>query len=229
MKLTIQPPPSPNRDKYPFVGTVTYKGLTIDLENLAGSVREGTGPTGQKWKTAFSGAHYGEIRGSNGVDGDPLDVYLKEDPEDTDLVYVVHQNHPGNHPSKPGKWDEDKVVLGARSIEEAEDLYLRHYTRKDFLRSITVMDFGKFKKYIFGENKKEKVAMVTRERAYTLGVQLALNKAGFKKTAAPFVWPAWLKKLAPLGLGTGLLGLGTLGVYESMMRGLNAGQEEQQQ
>lgn len=175
MKLVIGPPPSPNRKKYPFVATIRYKGLVIDIENLDGSTRSGVGPNGKPWKTLFKGAHYGEIRGSKGTDGDPLDVYLKAAPADTDKVFVVHQNFPGNHPSKAGQHDEDKCVIGASSLEEAKNLYLHHYNRKDFLRSVTEMAFGKFKKYIFGENKGDKVASL--KFAYALGEYAAVKEA----------------------------------------------------
>jgi len=177
MKLVIGPPPSPNRKKYPFVASIRYKGLIIDIENLAGSTRSGVGPNGKPWKTLFKGAHYGEIRGSKGTDGDPLDVYLKAEPADTDKVYIVHQNFPGNHPTKAGQHDEDKCAIGASSLEEAKNLYLRHYDRKDYLRSITEMSFGKFKKYIFGEDKGEKVADMVAK----------LKKKKKKKRGAPFI------------------------------------------
>lgn len=175
-KLKILPPPVPNRNTYPFTGVIKYKGLTIDVENLDGSVREGVGPGGKKWKTPFKGAHYGEIRGSKGSDGDLLDVYIKDPPDNTDKVFVVHQNFPGNHPSKAGQYDEDKVILGVKNAESAKALYLRHYDRKDFLRSITEMPFSKFKRYAFGENKGEKVANeITGERAREVGEQIGID------------------------------------------------------
>ena len=90
-ELKLLPPPFPNRDEFPFTATVRYKGLIIDIENLAGSVREGVGPTGKKWKTEFKhGAHYGEIRGSKGSDGDKLDVYIKADPGDCPKRFSGH-------------------------------------------------------------------------------------------------------------------------------------------
>lgn len=159
-ELKLSPPPFPNRDEFPFTATVRYKGLVIDIENLAGSVREGVGPTGKKWKTAFShGAHYGEIRDSKGSDGDKLDVYIMADPVESDVAYIIHQNFPGSHPKKAGTWDEDKVILGVGSPDEARDLYLAHYDRKDFFRSMTVMPIRTFKKVILDEVKGEKVAL----------------------------------------------------------------------
>ena len=162
--LKISPPPFPNREEYPFVATVRFRKMVIDIENLDGSTREGKDPNGKPWKTEFRGVHYGEIRDSRGTDGDPLDVYIKNPPDDNaNKAYIVHQNHPRTHPSKGGQYDEDKVVLGVSSAEEAKELYLRHYNRKDFFRSITEMAIEPFKRYIFGENKAEKVARYITE------------------------------------------------------------------
>lgn len=184
-ELKILPPPSPNRDKFPFVASVRFGGMDIDVENLDGSTRTGTGPNGKTWKTEFNGAHYGEIRGSKGTDKDAVDVYIKNPPDDSDIVYIVHQNHPGNHPTKAGTFDEDKVILGVKSPEKAKELYLQHYSRKDFFRSLTVMKLNEFKRQIFGESRGEKIAMIkTAQEAYALGVKLALELAGIAKKAA---------------------------------------------
>lgn len=158
-KLKISPPPFPNRKEYPFTASVRYRGMTIDIENLDGSVREGKDANGNFWRTPFNGCHYGELRGSLGTDGDKLDVYIKSRPVDgANKAYIVHQNHPRTHPTKGGRYDEDKVILGVASVEAAKKLYLQHYQRKDFLRSVTEMPIEKFKRYAFGENKGEKVA-----------------------------------------------------------------------
>jgi len=158
-KLKISAPPFPNREEYPFTASVRYRGMIIDIENLDGSVREGTDPNGKAWKTPFEGCHYGEIRGSLGTDGDKLDVYIKSNPDDgANKAYIVHQNFPRTHPTKGGQYDEDKVILGVSSLEKARELYLKHYDRKDFLRSITEMPIEAFKRAAFGENKGEKVA-----------------------------------------------------------------------
>lgn len=158
-ELKISPPPFPNRDEYPFTASVRYRGMVIDIENLDGSVREGKDPNGKPWRTKFDGSHYGELRGSLGTDGDKLDVYIKSRPDDdANKAYIIHQNFPRTHPTKGGQYDEDKVVLGVSSVEAAKELYLRHYQRKDFLRSVTEMPIEKFKVVAFGENKGEKVA-----------------------------------------------------------------------
>jgi len=200
--LKILPPPSPNRDKFPFVASVRFGGMDIDVENLDGSTRTGTNASGKTWKTVFAGAHYGEIRGSKGTDKDAVDVYIKNPPDDSGIVYIVHQNHPGDHPTKAGTFDEDKVILGVKSPEKAKELYLQHYSRKDFFRSLTVMKLSEFKRQIFGESRGEKIAMIkTAQEAYALGVKLALDLCGLKTAGDP--WTADNENVKAFNAGFG--------------------------
>ena len=157
-KMKIGPPPIPNRKKYPFTGTINFRGLKIDVENKPGSVRSGVGPSGTKWSTDMKIA-YGEIRGTRGTDGDLLDVYVGPDRQAPN-VYVVHQNH-ARGPNK-GTFDEDKVMIGFPSAELAKEAYLAHYDSPRYFRSITTMAFPLFKRSIVGEVKGEKVAYTTK-------------------------------------------------------------------
>lgn len=160
MSWNIQTPPVPNRQEYPFVGTVKAHGLTIHLENLKGSVRKGKG-----WKTKMK-HHYGEILGTRGVDRDKLDVYLGPNPK-SKKVFVVHQNNP-----KTEKYDEDKVMLGFDSAEAAKKGYLSQYNSPRFFRSMTEWKLDDFKKKIFGENRGEKVADLSDVRNEALRADL---------------------------------------------------------
>ena len=154
--IEIGPPPEKNRSEFPYVGTANYRGLKIMIENKAGDTREGTGPGGKKWSIKMRYA-YGEILGTKGTDKDRLDVYLGNN-KNAPNVFIVHQNHPGDHPTKAGKYDEDKVMLGFNSVGEAVAAYLKQYARKDFFRSVTTMAFPLFEKMIMDEVKGEKVA-----------------------------------------------------------------------
>lgn len=173
--------------------------MVIDIENLDGSIREGKDANGKSWRTKFNGAHYGELRGSLGTDGDLLDIYIKSRPDNNaNKAYIVHQNHPRTHPTKGGQYDEDKVILGVSSVKAAKELYLRHYQRKDFLRSVTEMPIEAFKRAALGENKGEKVAegfpfirsrmregsmkKTAVDEAYEAGVRAALDE--YVKTSA---------------------------------------------
>jgi len=156
--------------------------MVIDIENLSGSVREGTDPNGKHWRIKFDGVHYGELRDSLGADGDKLDIYIRAIPRKAaNRAYIVHQNFPRTHPTKGGQYDEDKVILGVNSADEAKALYLKHYNRKDFFRSITEMPVEAFKRYAMGENKGEKVAAgTTPQGAEEIGRQIGVNWAQAK-------------------------------------------------
>lgn len=149
--IKVGPPPVPNRKEHPFVGTINHRGITIHVENKPGDVREGKG-----WKTLMK-LPYGEILGSKGTDGDKLDVYVG--PWEAENVYVIHQNFISG--PRAGKYDEDKVMLGFESPEQAKAAYLAHYSNPRFFRSITTMAFPLFKKAIVRkEAHGEKLASI---------------------------------------------------------------------
>lgn len=118
-------PPSPSappRDEFPFQGCINFQGLVIDVENLAGTYREGKG-----WRT-YMHYPYGEFRGSLGSDGDPLDVYVGPNAL-SPLATVIHQADPDT-----GKYDEDKVMVGFDDPNQAITAYKRQYDKPGFYR-----------------------------------------------------------------------------------------------
>jgi hypothetical protein len=165
--IKVGQPPSPNRKKYPFVGTIEFRGLTVHVENRPGDVREGEGPRG-KWRTQMK-LPYGEILGSRGTDRDKLDVYVGPH-RSAENVYIIHQNFVGG--PQDGKYDEDKVMLGFDSLEQAKNAYLSHYTSPKYFRSVTTMAFPLFKRAILGkEVHGEKVASVWRRNVADLKME----------------------------------------------------------
>jgi hypothetical protein len=111
-----------------------WRGLTIRIENPAGSVRRGNG-----WETRMK-YDYGYISGSNGVDGDEVDVYIGPNLDVTEMVYVVHQRKYGDW----NKYDEDKCLIGFMSEDEAKAAYLAHYDDPRFLGPITALPVEEF-------------------------------------------------------------------------------------
>ena len=162
--VKIGPPPSPNREKFPFVGTTNVQGIPINIENLAGSVRQGIDASGNPWSTRMK-FHYGEIEHKSlGNDGDKLDVFIGPNPS-AKQVYIVNQNHPSDHPKKPGKFDEQKCFIGFDSADAAKRAYYRQYDRPgEYFRSITSMTIDQFKKSLDERKTQAKIAEV-REKA----------------------------------------------------------------
>lgn len=148
-------PPKAKRKEFPFQGFIDFQGLQIDVENVKGSVREGKG-----WKSEMF-FHYGEIRNTEGVDGDKLDVYVGDN-HDSSIVVVIHQHDP-----ESGKYDEDKVMLGFGSVEEAIGAYKKQYSHPGFYREgeYTAIPIGNFWRWCRDERnrgKKVKVSFLSK-------------------------------------------------------------------
>lgn len=127
---------------------VTWRGLTIAIENPVGSVRRGKG-----WEVRMK-FDYGEIVDSMGVDGDPVDIYLGPNLDDAPMVYVVHQRKNNDW----DKYDEDKVMAGFLTEEDARQAFLSNYTDPRFLGPITAMPVDEFIAKVRGT--KEKPTMI---------------------------------------------------------------------
>lgn len=125
-------------------------GMRISIENPKGSVRSGTSPDGTKWSNTLA-CDYGDIRGTESVDGDPVDIYLSDHPE-KGAVFVIDQVDP-----KTGKFDEHKVMYGFDSIEDAKKTYLACYQKGwKGLGWITPVTKAEFKKWIDSSDRKTK-------------------------------------------------------------------------
>ena len=100
-------------------GHVKVGAFDISIENPKGSVRRGKDADGKQWETTMTHS-YGYIRGTEGVDGDHVDVYLSDTPV-SGKVFVVDQYNPD------GSFDEHKVMLGFNDRDEAFNAYLSNY------------------------------------------------------------------------------------------------------
>jgi len=120
-----------------------FAGLSVSVENEAGTMRRGVAPDGKQWASKMY-YDYGELGGSIGADGDAVDVFLGPD-EFSKKVFVVHQN-------KYDDWntfDEDKVMLGFGNEKEASDAFLKNYDDKRFLGPVTTMTLDEFKSKVY--------------------------------------------------------------------------------
>lgn len=103
-------------------GHTTFQGIPIAIEDRKGSTREGVDSDGKPWKTTFKHP-YGFIKKTEGKDGEEIDVYVGPSPTASN-AFVVHQRK-----LKGGSHDEDKVMLGWKSEEDARAAYLDHYNK----------------------------------------------------------------------------------------------------
>lgn len=129
-------------------GHVKVDGYDITIENPKGSVRSGKDADGKEWSVTMNNT-YGYIRGTEGVDGDHIDVFLSDNPEQGN-VYVVDQV------DADGNFDEHKVMYGFGSAEEARDNYLANYSEGWKMGTITEVSKEEFKKWIESSHRKTK-------------------------------------------------------------------------
>ncbi len=105
-------------------GHVRVGAFDITIEQPEGSVRRGTDADGRQWESRMHNA-YGYFRGTEGVDGDHIDVFLSADIDGWNgrEVFVVDQYNPD------GGFDEHKVMLGFNGMDEAKSDYLANYEK----------------------------------------------------------------------------------------------------
>lgn len=132
------------------MGHIRLDGYNITIENPKGSVRRGTDSKGNAWENTLSN-DYGYIRGTEGVDGDHIDVYLSDNPTEGN-VFVIDQVNPETR-----EFDEHKVMYGFDSAEEARGAYLANFSEGwNGLGTITEVSKDEFKKWIESSHRKTK-------------------------------------------------------------------------
>lgn len=135
-------------------GHVRIGQFDITVENPKGSVRRGTDANGKPWETTMQNT-YGYIRGTEGVDGDHIDVFLSDDIDGWNgrRVYVVDQYN------EDGTFDEHKVMLGFNDEDDARNAYLSNYS-EDWANNrkivITSTNLEDFEKWINSSHRKTK-------------------------------------------------------------------------
>lgn len=135
-------------------GHVQVGTFNITIENPKGSVRSGIDTEGNKWETTMQNT-YGYIRGTKGVDGDHIDVFLSDDIDGWNgrKVFVVDQYN------EDGTFDEHKVMLGFNEADDAEAAYFANYDRnwaKKHKTMLTGVNLEEFEKWIESSHRKTK-------------------------------------------------------------------------
>ena len=135
-------------------GHVQVGTFDITIEQPEGSIRRGTDADGKQWEIKMHNT-YGYFRGTEGVDGDHIDVFLSNDIDGWNgrKVFVVDQYNPD------GTFDEHKVMLGFNDMDEAKSDYLANYEKGwENGRRITVSttNLEDFEKWIDSSHRKTK-------------------------------------------------------------------------
>lgn len=158
-----------------------FAGMPIAVENPEGSIRTWT--DGEKTGSTRMLCDYGYIEGHLSGDGEELDVYVGGFAE-ANQVYVVHQRKAPDFRTH----DEDKIMLGFATAEEARACYLAH--RDDGDRSfggMTVLTLEQFKAKL-RRRRPESVGKIHASQRtlarYLAGLALGgPERVGLKRTA----------------------------------------------
>lgn len=135
-------------------GHVQVGAFDITIEQPEGSIRRGTDADGKQWESKMHNT-YGYFRGTEGVDGDHIDVFLSNDMDvwNGRKVYVVDQYNPD------GTFDEHKVMLGFNDASDAKNNYLANYKKgweKERRIDVSAVSLADFEKWIASSHRKTK-------------------------------------------------------------------------
>ena len=135
-------------------GHVQVGTFDITIEQPEGSIRRGTDADGKQWESKMHNT-YGYFRGTEGVDGDHIDVFLSNDIDGWNgrKVFVVDQYNPD------GTFDEHKVMLGFNDMDEAKSDYLANYEKgwENGRRiDVSATNLEDFEKWIDSSHRKTK-------------------------------------------------------------------------
>ena len=123
-------------------GHTRWNGLDFTIETPKGGTR--TAVDGS-WKVENLPTHYGYIRGTEGADGEQVDMHLGDEP-DSPMVWVIDQV---DHKTK--KFDEHKVMAGFKKRTDALDAYHRSFSDgkgKERVGGITPMPVPHFVRWV---------------------------------------------------------------------------------
>jgi hypothetical protein len=163
-------------------GKVRLHGLEIAIENPKGGKRAGTDKGGKAWSVTMP-AHYGYVKGTEGKDGDHVDVYIGPKP-DSDKVWVVDQIDAGSK-----RFDEHKVMMGYASKADAVSDYKRAFSDgkgSDRIGSVTELSVGAFKDWLRNGDTMKPMAKANTGLSRATGGRVGYSDGGAPEQSATF-------------------------------------------
>lgn len=151
---------------------MTWNDIPIAIENPKGSIRTGVGRDGKRWFCELPAA-YGEIRKTEGQDGDPVDVYVGP-AHGSKRVWVIDQVD-----ADTGRSDEHKCLLAFPNKDAALKAYEASFSdgkAKQRVGAVTELSVAEFRDWLkhgdttkpMSQQKKPDKALEVAQR-YTKG------------------------------------------------------------
>jgi len=151
-----------------------WRGIPVHIENPDGSTRQWHDPHNDTdGETKMERVAYGEFPGVPGDDGDFLDCFLGKE-TDASKVFIITIAKPPDY-TEP---DEDKVMLGFRTQNDAVATFLLHYSDPRFIYSIREMPFEQFEQEIATKRSLKSHAWAESEALQKSPVRSYTKKTG---------------------------------------------------
>ena len=165
----------------------TLHGQRIVIENPKDSTRSGKDKDGAEWSNTM-GAHYGDIKGTTGADGDALDVFVGPNPESEQVFIIDQQKDRGDK----GGFDEHKIMMGFPSQEAAEQAYLDSYDAGWKVGPVSAITLDELNAWL--ENGDTTKAFLKKSQASTEAINL--NSVNALDYGTPFEYRKALEEKA---------------------------------
>lgn len=153
----------------------TVSGLKVNVEHAKGSFRYFFTPNGRLLHSVQMRAAYGHLAGTKGMDAEEVDVYVGPHKKATTVYLITQMKRPYFQ-----EVDEQKVMLGFASEEEAKETYLAHYDDPRFFGGIKAMSLDEFKAKVFSKKRQGKMV---KSRVISQKAFASLQKGG------PYIGP----------------------------------------
>jgi hypothetical protein len=147
---------------------VIVGGLHLTIETPKDRMRCGVGPDGTSWSVRMP-ASYGYVKGTEGSDGDAVDVYVGPEAHRADKlsVWIVDQID-----ADELTFDEHKAMLGFLEPHHARETYFGAFSDgrgKDRVGAVVRMTFPEFCQWLKSGNTKKPLAYRNPKSASVVG------------------------------------------------------------
>jgi hypothetical protein len=129
----------------------SYQGMEFSIENRKGETRSGKDDKGREWSVKMND-DYGYIKGTIGADKENIDIFVAEESQNDEFVFVINQDRPNSN-----EFDEHKVMIGYQNQEEAVKAYLSNFEKgwEENIHSVVSMPIETFKTWAY-DKKQDK-------------------------------------------------------------------------
>lgn len=143
-------------------------GLPVTIETPRDRMRSGVAPDGTPWKVQMP-AHYGYVKGTEGFDGDHVDVYVGPESHKVEKlpVWVIDQID-----ADELNFDEHKAMIGFPNSASARNAYFGAFSDgrgKDRVGAVVKMPFSEFCAWLKSGNTKTPLAYRNQKSASVVG------------------------------------------------------------